>query len=277
MRVIRLLGGGSPCFVKGTLILTDKGFEPIENIVVGDKVLTHKGRFKEVTTTMQKQSSTVVLKGNHFGIETTEDHPFYSAEKFMRYMGVGLSKQRELVHVGEWTPAKDMCRKFYATPNEVPVIEQPVPSKRNASAKDMPLQTGDFWYFVGRWLGDGWVRNSLRCGRKNSYSSQIFLCGSKEEEQELIDTVTCIGEVPYIMHESTVTKVAFVNATLCDFLVGHFGKGAKGKYIPSFCFGMPLVFREKLLQGVIDSDGHSPNDTQTTISTVSRTLAHGIR
>ena len=37
-----LLIGGSPCFTKGHLILTDTGLKPIEEIQVGDMVYTHK-------------------------------------------------------------------------------------------------------------------------------------------------------------------------------------------------------------------------------------------
>lgn len=42
------LCGGSPCFVAGTMIKTDTSIKPIEEMQVGDKVLTHKGRYKTV-------------------------------------------------------------------------------------------------------------------------------------------------------------------------------------------------------------------------------------
>jgi hypothetical protein len=34
--------------VEGQLIVTDKGYKPVENILVGDKVLTHKGNYQDV-------------------------------------------------------------------------------------------------------------------------------------------------------------------------------------------------------------------------------------
>ena len=43
-----LILGGSPCFVAGSKVLTDKGYKNIEDIIVGDSVLTHKNRFKNV-------------------------------------------------------------------------------------------------------------------------------------------------------------------------------------------------------------------------------------
>ena len=42
-----LLTAGFPCFPAGTLVLRKDGFVPIEDIKVGDYVLTHKGRFRK--------------------------------------------------------------------------------------------------------------------------------------------------------------------------------------------------------------------------------------
>lgn len=79
-----LLIGGSPCFTKGTLIYTVNGEKPIEDIKVGDMVLTHKKRYRKVTRIMQRIApSTVLVKTNHCPmIECTKEHPFY-AKKFV--------------------------------------------------------------------------------------------------------------------------------------------------------------------------------------------------
>lgn len=70
---------GSPCFPEGTLVLTDEGYMPIEEVTVGMKVLTHKGRWKTVTAAGAKYGETVLLKGNHYGLECTKNHPIYSS------------------------------------------------------------------------------------------------------------------------------------------------------------------------------------------------------
>ena len=66
---------GSPCFPAGTLVLTKKGYEPIENIRVGDEVFTHKGNWKPVSAIGYKYSRTVKMKGNHYGLIATPNHP----------------------------------------------------------------------------------------------------------------------------------------------------------------------------------------------------------
>lgn len=45
---VDLLIGGSPCFVKDTRVLTEKGYVNINEVEVGDKVLTHNKNWKKV-------------------------------------------------------------------------------------------------------------------------------------------------------------------------------------------------------------------------------------
>jgi hypothetical protein len=45
---IDLLIGGSPCFTAGNLVMTSIGYKPIEEIKIGDMVLTHKNRYRKV-------------------------------------------------------------------------------------------------------------------------------------------------------------------------------------------------------------------------------------
>jgi len=78
---IDLLIGGSPCFVADTKIITQNGYKHIENIEVGDYVLTHKNRFKKVVNIGGKIAETIIL--NAQGIkptETTYNHPYYVRE-----------------------------------------------------------------------------------------------------------------------------------------------------------------------------------------------------
>ena len=53
---------GSPCFPAGTLVLTDKGYLPIEELAVGMKVLTHTGKWKTITDWGYKTSETVKVR-----------------------------------------------------------------------------------------------------------------------------------------------------------------------------------------------------------------------
>ena len=74
-----LLIGGSPCFVAGTKVFTENGFRNIEEIQIGEKVLTHKNRYMSVVRTGgRKEQKIYQLNVDGFlPIECTIEHPFY--------------------------------------------------------------------------------------------------------------------------------------------------------------------------------------------------------
>lgn len=81
---IDLICAGSPCFVAGTPVITESAIKSIENVEVGDMVLTHKNRFRKVLKTggeKYKQIVDVKVQGVSL-IETTSEHPFYVRENF---------------------------------------------------------------------------------------------------------------------------------------------------------------------------------------------------
>ncbi|NIU01492.1 MAG: hypothetical protein GWN01_11420, partial [Nitrosopumilaceae archaeon] len=45
------VGIGPGCFAPGQQVITEHGLKNIEDIQVGEKVLTHKGRYKKITNT----------------------------------------------------------------------------------------------------------------------------------------------------------------------------------------------------------------------------------
>lgn len=75
---------GAPCFVAGTLIMTKRGYIPIENVLVGDVVLTHEGNWKKVTDTGYKYSNDIYILsvyGIKSEIRCTGNHRFYVRER----------------------------------------------------------------------------------------------------------------------------------------------------------------------------------------------------
>lgn len=168
---------GSPCFPSGVLILTDRGFLPIEEVTVGMKVLSHTGAWRTVTAVGSKLAETILLKGNHYGLETTPNHPIYSAE--LEQDG------KNLQHMGEWTAAEDMDGKYWAVPNEVQQIPIPPVLYEAREKKNLFALNEDSFYLIGRWLGDGWLRNSQRPGRPPGQKwGVILICESYDKAEE---------------------------------------------------------------------------------------------
>ena len=69
---------GFPCFTGDSMVLTENGYSPIINIKPGDKVLTHKNRYKTVLKAFSNGEHEVFkIKGMCIDeIRATENHKF---------------------------------------------------------------------------------------------------------------------------------------------------------------------------------------------------------
>lgn len=142
------------CFVAGTLILTRRGLVPIEEVREGDEVFTHQRRWRLVTGTMSKLAPTVIVsgKGFHQGVETTAEHPFYTRKRTRTWDNDARTYRYSVADESEWTEAKDLgAGTWWATPTDFGDA-LPVPEVGGRGMKFTP----EFWWMVGRWVGDGW-------------------------------------------------------------------------------------------------------------------------
>lgn len=72
-----ILDGSPPCFTAGTLVKTQKGYKNIEDIKIGDYVLTHAGIYNKVVGTMVKEvDGYCVVRAGEEIFFVTENHPF---------------------------------------------------------------------------------------------------------------------------------------------------------------------------------------------------------
>ena len=267
-----ILWASPECFPKGTLVMTDSGQVDISQIKVGMKVLTHKGRYREVIRIQNKQDQLVELSGyGHYGLKSTASHPFYSKRITKRYPGKDPKTgkrpgvMRSLVENPYWPLAKDMGGKLWATPYRFPAL--PIPSDCGCEL------SSTFFYFVGRWLGDGSI---------NKGDVEIC-CGFHEQEKfskywEANPLIGTEGDVKPVRQRDT--KTAHLKAWGCkqlaDWLVREFGYGSRGKSMPSWVFGMQRNWRKSLLKGLLDADGHW-SGRRHEFTSVSKALALGVR
>ena len=264
---------GSPCFPAGTLVLTDKGYTEIERIEVGMRVLTHKGRWRKVTAAGSRQAETIVLKGNHYGLECTKNHPIYCSSESKIENKIRIEEEKS------WIPAADMKGRLWGVPRKIEKTQMISPHYSGSrKQKPMPLMDGDFFYFVGRWLGDGWVRDGQRPGRpEGQCSGQIYLCDSYDKEDELRSIVEKVTSSYSVERCRTAIKFRFCGQVLCNWLTDNFGKYAGGKYIMPWVYTLPEEYRQAILDGLFDSDGYRPKENEWRVTTISKKLAEGLR
>lgn len=248
---------GSPCFPAGTLVLTDNGYKPIEEIKVGDRCLTHKGHWQKVTAIGNKYAKTISLSGHHYGLVCTPNHPIYTG--------------------GEtWTPAANMLGKKWSVPCAgIDTIDIPQMQHIGAKYNKPPTIDTTLMYICGRYVADGWVRNGQRPHKPAGQTwHQVFICANNEKTEKLMKYLETSFDKVALLRDRTVNKLRIVNAPFCEWISSQFGKGAANKSIPSWLYSAPVEYREAFLRGYFDGDG---DKDKLRAKTVSKKLAHGIR
>jgi DNA (cytosine-5)-methyltransferase 1 len=80
-----ILCAGFPCFVAGTLVLTNSGYKKIEDVGIEEQLLTHTGKFQKILNLQSKiytgKLYNISIKHHHEVITCTEEHPFYVRTK----------------------------------------------------------------------------------------------------------------------------------------------------------------------------------------------------
>lgn len=255
---VSLFAGGFPCFPAGTLITAEAGLKPIEDLLVGDIVLTHERRWRHVTATMNRYAF-AVIRVKAMGapaLRTTDEHPFWV--------------RRSPTAPPEWVKAADLERGQYVgypldTPGVVPPIGEPLAR------------------LAGRWLGDGWVQNQRRTSktpvgqrgsRVRSRVWKAIICCDASEEQEVAELVAAAGYHATVSRERTDTRFIICSKQLVCWLMS-FGSGAAGKQIPGWAFELPVNEQAALLDGWLSADGCNTAGLDKG-SSVSETLAFGL-
>lgn len=247
-----ILTAGFPCFPAGTLVTTDAGLRPIEELQIGDKVLTHRRHYRPVIQTMRREADQI-LSVKAMGapaIATTAEHPFY------------VRDGRNVEPV--WVPARELRYGMYLALPDTDVSEQ--------SLTDGEISR---WYLVGRWLGDGWTVTHKRSGRVASTAQRVHWCCAPEESEALEKAFAEAGPHPTKAPDRTAVKYVMQSAEWAA-LLGDFGKYAYGKHIPEYVHALPIPAQAALLRGWLDSDGDVKADGTLNGTTTSRALAVGM-
>lgn len=269
---IRLLIGGFPCFPAGTPVLTDVGERRIESVKVGDRMLTHKGRYKKVVRTGSKYAP-ALLKITATGalpFRVTCEHPFWARER--KYVwDSALRRYVRIFTKPEWVPAERLTTKHF--------IAQPI----DRFETDRKWESEEFWYMIGRYLGDGWFCNGkrkskIKRGRGSRINSRVWkvvICTARIDGDDLERRIKVAGFHATRDNAGSVTKFIICSQRLTEFVM-QFGRYADGKYIPEWVLGAPVRILKALWAGYMDADGNEGKNAAENTSTVSRDLAAGM-
>ena len=241
------------CLAEGTLVLSKRGYVPIETLSVGnDEVLTESGEWHKIVAKAKTRENAETVRVVAHGVPylvCTPDH------KIKAKMGYGKKPKENLCRAEEkWIEASEL-NKCYVKSVEPPVMESSISEQE--------------WWIIGRWLADGHV---------DARGKQFFISVGKEKYAQFRKmTEGHIGHVCDKTETCNCIQVGLVGlsdaAREILFKCGH---GAKNKVLPAECISLNKELSKALYDGYMSGDGHFMADGKGTASSASRALLLGM-
>jgi len=317
---------GRGCLTGDALVLTSsRGYIPLQDVEVGDKVITHTGEIKDVLNTYCYDVDEELLEINseysHNNIKLTKDHKVYAYRRkhnSYRRNDIPLLSQELKSAQPDWVKTEDLragdyiytpfltSRKTITQPFKydlskyIPGGKESIFSVNNntiecfiykdtiLSEREISKNTGvsrsylrrhrkynindnarvlkinryinidkDFAYFIGRWIGDGWI-TSVDVGKKN-----VGIAFHKEDiagQNKILRFLRGIGFDVKIYNHPTkkCVQLLIYNILLYNLLNSMFPKYTRVANTKSLSYVKywPNNLLREVMSGLIESDGH---------------------
>lgn len=225
---IDFIVGGSPCVPAGSKIKTDKGYKNIEDVVIGDLVLTHKNRYRPVSRLYQRESNHIYhikFNGNNT-LDITGNHPVY----------VYRNNAFDFVRADELTTNDYVCINIDQHEEEVDYSD-------------------DILWLLGRTIADGYY-----CESKHN----IVIAVGKNKIEEFEKHLSKIHF--YCTHKDRPSVEYVIKNNHLTELYSYFcNKKALEKFIPDAILRLPTKQLRVVFDGYISGDGFKRKDKVNTI------------
>lgn len=298
------------CFLPGSLIKTEKGYRPIEEIRAGQKVMTHKGRFQPVTRTLWRPYKGKILdikirKSNEV-VSLTVDHTVF------------VIKTKNCVHKNRLSRiCQGNCKKIYCPKFHVDYKIEKIPADKlskddyllypvsrhindlkkidlekyyNRRKSNLGPRIGEFpakikvdkrfLKLVGYYIAEG----------SNHRAYVRFSLGSHEMNfaKEIKKLIKEIFGINASIHERTGKKtgieISACNSKLANIFENLCGLHADNKHIPFIFQYLPVEKQNVILKAIHKGDGYEgtvskckKNRKFRSITTISPVLAEQLR
>lgn len=266
---MEVFSGGTPCFTAGHMVLTEKGYIPIEEVKVGDKVVTHLGNLKKVVAIGKKRADNIirVKARSRYAIEVTDNHPFWSMIGRRDYRRSSSTYMKVLLESPSWREAGCLNYDTFLSLLDTDKVLSPVPiptfpTVYNATQEDIAELMG--WY-----IGDGYIRGFT--GKKKK---AVVLCLSPAK----VDKFKAVFGTRVKFSTSkqrTAIKVHIYCSALASFLTKELGELSYKKRIPAWLIFASKNIKDRFIAGYLATDG-CKNKKEEKWTTTSPSLAFGI-
>ena len=251
------------CVTGDTLVLTKNGLKYIKDIKPGEKVLTHKNRWKKVAATSKRQCNGVLYNISPFKmplLNVTPNHPIlvFSPPKSRRGVFDSHSFRYKSFSNPTWKTSKDVqegdiCVSInpdswvWRDVNKVFVDSAPKADRHKTSniPSYLPV-TDDLLTVIGLFLGDGW-----------SNGVQVVFCANYKDTEFMSILERWFASINASYSKKNSGKM--VVYTHCSIQLGKFFQQfydeTKNKYLPLQWLNLPDNRFLEIVHGLILSDG----------------------
>ena len=292
------------CFPPGTKVTTPNGYRNIEDIRVGDLVLTHKGRYRSVTRVFSREfAGDLVQKRADLMpyIRSTGKHPFlsypYSREKYHH------SRAGQVFGKGPiWIDAVRVKDGDFVARAKVPRSTGNFVELDLESLEYRPKKTDGEWFkekwgqkytksrislvygfgqLVGLYLAGGWIdTDKLGRSRKLCFGFHINESNLEKIVRDEIQKLY-IGKAPihiYTGGGNNCRSVVISSPPLAIAFSFLFGRGDENKALPvEWLNEAPSDFLKGVLDGAFLGDGSRGKTSQSNFRSTSGVLVDQVR
>lgn len=220
------------CLTPGEKVCTQRGLVNVEDVTLDDKLLNKDGKFVEIKNLQRYEKEnedihTIKVQNSFRTTTFTGEHPIFVSDSIDGKFD--FVKARDL-SVGQYT--------------RIPNVY-----KGTNSIINSPIDSTNFWWFVGLWLGDGWVDL-----KKHSVSIAFDL-----KQNTFYDRYHSFLKENNIYYYERIRngslEVNFTSKEISEWLNKTFGKYCYYKHIPDNIKRVKDEYKIALLQGYLNSDG----------------------
>ena len=232
------------CLTPGEKVCTQRGLVNVEDVTLDDKLINRDGEFVDIRNLQRydKENEDIytIRTANSYRTTTfTREHPILCSPT--------LNGEYDFVK------AKDIQVGYYCKfPN--------VYYNTNNKCYDAPINSDQFWWFVGLWLGDGW------CDSKKHSVSIVFDINQKFYFDKCYNFIQNeLGIVPYYRVRGNTIELNFTSKKVQQWLSNTFGNSCYNKSIPDRIKRINDRYKLNIISGYLASDGcvYNRNNTST--------------
>jgi Fe-S cluster assembly protein SufB len=270
------------CFIAGAQVRTRSGEKSIEDIQVGDEVLTHQGRYRRVYNTMNRPYHGDIYNIRFYGdsgreLQVTAEHPLLVAPR---------EKQNE--RNKEFQPVWKFAENVKVGDYLVIPVPQPVAEPAFAHSVTVPLGRGrhepvdrevnlpyeaDFFRLLGYYFAEGHVDNDHYVSLSFHVDEINYLADAKELVERYF------GKSPIENKPRQNGQTLVLSSTeIARTFAREFGSNVYEKQIPEWVSSAEPELLAELVKGMWCGDGsYDPKKNMFRYNTVSANLAYSFR